>query len=106
LELGLPAGESNRGGDIAEVVQDRTADVGASKGFKWGSLVGIEAFGSPDQPEQTHLEKIIHAFTATAAVMDGDGPHQILVGFNEAIALLQGKALPQTAIGGGKGHYQ
>jgi hypothetical protein len=36
--------------------------------------------------------------------MDGDGPHQIPVGFNEAIALLQGKASPQAAMGGGDGH--
>jgi hypothetical protein len=38
--------------------------------------------------------------------MNGDGPHQILMGFNEAIALLQGKAAPQAAIGGGNSQNQ
>jgi hypothetical protein len=36
--------------------------------------------------------------------MDSDGSHQIPVGFNESIALLQGKAPPQAAIGSGDGH--
>jgi hypothetical protein len=36
--------------------------------------------------------------------VDGDGSHQIPVGFNKSIALLQGKASPQAAIGSGDGH--
>jgi hypothetical protein len=82
-------------------VKDGTADVGPGEGFEGGALQGIKPFGGPDQPNEPHLEKILHAFPATAAVMDSDGPHQILLGFNETIALLQGKASPQAAIGGG-----
>jgi hypothetical protein len=88
------------------MVQDRTANVGSGEGFEGGSLLGVEAFGSPDQADQPHLEEIVHAFPATAAVVEGDGPHEILVGFNEPIALLHGKAAPQPAIGGGKGHHK
>jgi hypothetical protein len=36
--------------------------------------------------------------------MDGDGPHQILMGDHKTVALFQGKASPQAAIGGGDGH--
>jgi hypothetical protein len=88
------------------VVQDRTADMGPGEGFEGCSLLGVEPFGSADQADQPHLEEIIHAFPATASVMEGDGSHEILVSFNEAIALLHGKASPQAAIGGGKGHHR
>ena len=88
------------------MVQDRTANVGSGEGFEGGSLLSVEAFGSPNQADQPHLEEIVHAFPATAAVVDGDGPGEILVGFNEAIALLQVKASPQAAIAGGKGHHK
>jgi hypothetical protein len=88
------------------VVQDGTADVGPGEGFEGRSLFGLEPLGSPNQADQAHLEEILHAFSTTAAVMNGDGPHQILMGFNEAIALLQGKAAPQAAIGGGNSQNQ
>jgi len=104
LQLGLSAGQTDRGSHIAKVVQDGAADVGSGEGSKGCPLLGVEPFSGPDQPDHPHLEEILHALPATAAVVDGDGPHQIPVSFNEAIALLKGKASPQAAMGGGDGH--
>ena len=86
------------------MVKDGASDVGTGKGTEGCSLLGVEPFGGPDQPDHPHLEEILHALPAAAAVMDGDGPHQILMGDHKTIALLQGKASPQAAIGGGDGH--
>jgi hypothetical protein len=104
LQLGLPAGQADRGSQIAKVVQDGASDVGSGEGSEGCALLGVEPFGGPDQPDHPHLEQILHTLPAAAAVMDGDGSHQIPVGFNESIALLQGKASPQAAIGSGDGH--
>jgi hypothetical protein len=85
-------------------MKDGAADVGSGKGSEGRSLLGVEPFGGPDQSNHPHLEEILHALPAAAAVMDGDGPHQIPMGDHKTIALLQGKASPQAAMGGGDGH--
>ena len=41
------------------MVQDGTADVGSGEGREGCSLVAVESFGSPDQADQPHLEKIL-----------------------------------------------
>jgi hypothetical protein len=82
LQLALAAGQAHRRGVIAQVMEDRSTDVGPGKNWKGGLLAGAEQFRGPDQPKRTHLKQILPWLLAAPPVMPRQGGHQVAMGFH------------------------
>ena len=95
LEFSLAPGQANRRGTVAQMVQDRAADMGAGEGLEGCPLAALIAFGGPDQPQQAHLDQVLQRLAGATAVVNGQGPHQGAVTLHEPVAALQGGAVAQ-----------
>lgn len=87
--LALASRQAHRGRQITQVVQNRTANVGAGIGGKGGLLVGAIELRGSDQPQQAHLDQILAGLLTPTSVVARQGGHQMAVGFHQSVAALQ-----------------
>ena len=77
---------------VAEIVEDRSADVAPCIGAEGRAGMGVEELRSPDQTHQTDLLKVVPIFGTVVRVMGGDRSNQRQMPYNRAVATIQ--ALP------------
>jgi hypothetical protein len=99
-----PPGEAHGRGMVAEVVKDRTPDVGAGKGSEGNAAVLAVELGRPQQSQQSHLHQIIEGLGAALLVVQGDRPHQMAVLLDAGVAPLDRLVSPAGSAGGVAGH--
>jgi len=89
LKFGLAAGQAHQGRDITKVMKNGATDMGASERFKGCFEFLAIKLGGPNQAEHARLLKIFTGFAAESGVMNSQGAHQLAVGLNATIPLLQ-----------------
>ena len=75
FQLLAPTRDPHQGGLVAQVMEDRPADVLAGKGLKGLASAWDKQFGSAQQPEQAHLGEVIGRFPADTGVVAGNWCH-------------------------------
>jgi hypothetical protein len=91
LKLALAPGQTHRGGSVAQIVQNRPANVWAGIGRE-GCPQGVAIeLRRADQPQQAHLDQILSGLLAPTPVVARQRRNEVAVGFHQSVAAAQGE---------------